>query len=218
METIVRELEEAVEIPETSAESAEPKEYSFEEIAELNHRAKDTGITYELSDGELREKMGSTLSQSDMTVSLVSTFQPFLKTNPIAKMLIDYGFILQREPRKTLRFPDLAFVVQSRMPEEGVPQRGYWEFVPDLAIEIVSPEDKLYEVCEKAIEYIRLGVQEVWLAIPPFESFIIYRSNKNVRYLTRLDELESQEILPDFSVSIADLFQVHKQKETPKEK
>ena len=51
------------------------------------------------------------------------------------------GFILQREP-DTVRAPDAAVVVKSRVPSPGIPGT-YWPFAPDLAVEVVSPLDRL---------------------------------------------------------------------------
>ena len=51
------------------------------------------------------------------------------------------GFILQRGP-DVVRAPDVAFVTEERIPETGIPQT-YWPFAPDLAVEVVSPSERL---------------------------------------------------------------------------
>ena len=52
------------------------------------------------------------------------------------------GFVLTRDP-DTVRAPDVAFVRNERVMED-VP--GYFPGAPDLAAEVVSPEDRIQEI------------------------------------------------------------------------
>ena len=215
METLVREPEVAIiEGEEKEAESesqlqnqAETGEITFEKLAKLNAAAGFTdGIFHELVEGELVPMSGTSIPHGEVQQILSGKFYEFLKPDPIGKIYPGVGFIFQRKPR-TMRVPDLAYVSRERLPAEGTPKKGYWEFVPDVAIEIVLPDDVMYTVYEKAAEYIRFGVKEVWIIIPVGEAVMLYRSNQNVRYLTSNDKLESPEILPNFSVQVAELFE-----------
>jgi Uma2 family endonuclease len=49
---------------------------------------------------------------------------------------------------------DVSFVAAARVPDE-LPDSGYVPFAPDLAVEIVSPNDKAHEVQEKVTEYLQ---------------------------------------------------------------
>ena len=60
------------------------------------------------------------------------------------------GFILQRTP-DVVRAPDVSFVARSRIPEAGIPA-AYWPCAPDLAVEVVSPPDRLADVHGKIAE------------------------------------------------------------------
>lgn len=205
MTIAVRELEnETVE----SKPQPQKKEYTFEEVAELNAAAwKNNGTSYELSEGELIPVCPSSSSQSQLLPILSATFIQFLKTNPLGTIFVDQGFIFQPKKPRTMRAPDIAFVKRERMPSGGPPKKGYWEFVPDLAIEIVSPDDKWYDLTVKLGEYFRFGVREVWVILPPNQAVIVYHSEQEARYLGMQDKLEQPEILPGFSVEIAELFE-----------
>lgn len=56
------------------------------------------------------------------------------------------GFILERDP-DAVRTPDAAFVASDRVPETGVPA-SCWPFAPDLAVEVVSPSDRLADALD----------------------------------------------------------------------
>ncbi len=207
METVVRELEDTP-IEHLAQLKKKKKEYTFEELAELNATAwNNDGVTYELSEGELVPVCPSAVQQSDLVLILGENLRHFTKDHPIGKVGVDLGYIFQRQPRRTVFAPDLSFVRQERIPPEGRPKKGYWEIIPDLAIEVVSPDDVLYTVFEKVITYLQFGVKEVWLIIPPVQTVIIYHSRTDVRYLVTSDKLESPEILPGFSIPIAELFE-----------
>lgn len=49
------------------------------------------------------------------------------------------GFRISRNP-DTVRTPDVYFVSKERVPRGGPPE-GYWDLAPDLAVEVVSPND-----------------------------------------------------------------------------
>jgi hypothetical protein len=65
----------------------------------------------------------------------------------------------------TVREPDIAFVRQDRIPENGVPD-GYWPGAPDLAVEIRSPGDQRSEIAAKVADYLARGVRLVWVVDP----------------------------------------------------
>ncbi len=177
------------------------KEYSFEEVFKLNH----AGGHYEMVNGELVEKSGRTFPHGKLLARVGAELGRYIEATHAGEASIKATYILCREP-KLLRFPDISFISKARMPVEGPPDKSYWEFVPDLAIEIISPEDEMYAVYELAAEYIERGVKEVWLIVPAGRAVIIYRSFEEQRTLTVRDKLESAEILPGFSMAVSELF------------
>ena len=74
------------------------------------------------------------------------------------------GFVLERDP-DTVRAPDCAFVRANRIPAGGIPE-GFFPGPPDLAIEVLSPNDRLTESRRKAVEYLDAGAHAVWLVVP----------------------------------------------------
>ena len=114
------------------------------------------------------------------------------------------GFIIQRDP-DTVRAPDAAFVSQDRLSADEIPD-SYIDLIPDLVVEVVSPNDRSREVREKVEEWLNAGVRLVWVLYPATRSAIIYRSLKDVTHLTADDFLDGEDVLPGFSCRVGDLF------------
>ena len=114
------------------------------------------------------------------------------------------GFILRRGP-DTVRAPDASFVARSRLLEEGPPD-GYLELAPDLAVEVVSPNDRPREVQEKVEDWLNAGVRQLWLAQPSGRTVTVYRAPEDWLELREDDALEGGDALPGFTCRVGELF------------
>lgn len=71
--------------------------------------------------------------------------------------------------------PDVAFVSFDRWPQScGIPRSNAWPVVPDLAAEVVSPNDGFRDVTAKPGTYFESGVRAVWLVDPRAEQVHLY--------------------------------------------
>lgn len=61
------------------------------------------------------------------------------------------------------RQPDISLVVKERLPAN---LRVKADFAPDLAVEIVSESDVVYEIEAKIAQYLQSGVKLVWIIYP----------------------------------------------------
>jgi Uma2 family endonuclease len=102
------------------------------------------------------------------------------------------------------RLPDIAFVAAERIPAEGEPE-GLWQIAPDLAVEVISPNDLWEKVQSKVREYFAAGVQEVWLVAPESKEVQVYTAPQRVEILTEAQELTSQ-LLPGFRCKLSEIF------------
>lgn len=110
------------------------------------------------------------------------------------------------------RLPDVSFVSAARIPPEGDPV-GIWTIAPDLAVEIISPNDLIEEVEAKIHDYFAAGVQQVWQVSPQFQTVTIYDSPTKATILQAGDELTSPALLPGFRCAVAALFQAPAQRD-----
>ena len=114
------------------------------------------------------------------------------------------GFIVSRTP-DTVRAPDFAFIAKDRV----LLIDEFDEFVsipPDLAVEIVSPNDRWTKIEEKVRDFLRAGVRLVWVVNPKTKTIHVYQSFSEVSVLTMDDHLEGGEVLPGFRVAVARIF------------
>ncbi len=114
------------------------------------------------------------------------------------------GFIISHNP-DTVRAPDFAFIAKERLALIS----EFDEFLaipPDLAVEIVSPNDRWTRIEEKVQDYLRAGVRLVWVINPKTKTIHVYQSFSEVAVLTLEDQLEGGEVLPGFSVAVGSIF------------
>jgi Uma2 family endonuclease len=110
--------------------------------------------------------------------------------------------------RDLRRRPDVAFVSAARWPLDAtLPETGDWAMVPDLAVEVISPNDVLKDVLAKVREYFQYGVQIVWVVMPEERQVYVYESPTQVRILTTDDVLTGADLLPGFRLPVVSLFQ-----------
>lgn len=115
------------------------------------------------------------------------------------------GFILSRDP-DTVRAPDFAFIAKENLPAKP-PTEAYWPGAPDLAVEVLSPDDRPGYVNEKIRAWFAAGAQEVWIVDPKLKSVAIHRSASEVTEYTVGDTIAgSEQLLPGFSCPVVEMF------------
>lgn len=115
------------------------------------------------------------------------------------------GFLLARQP-DTVLAPDAAFVRHERIPAAGLPRHGYFPGPPDLAVEVISPHDRLIDVDEKVHDWLAHGAMEVWVVNPRSRTVTLYHSPTDIRLFAANDTLVSPELLPGFSLLVGTIF------------
>jgi Uma2 family endonuclease len=128
-----------------------------------------------------------------------------LEDNPAGVVCgADTGFILGRAP-DTVRAPDASFVARERVPAGG-PPAAYWPLTPDLAVEVVSPSDRIDELDEKIEQYFAAGTRLVWVLHARPRTLHAYRSPSDVRVLGVDDELSGEPVLFGFRCPLRRVF------------
>jgi Uma2 family endonuclease len=139
----------------------------------------------------------------------------FARVNRLGTVVTETLFILDTK-RDLRRRPDVAFVSTERWPlDRLIPEEGDWEVIPDLAVEVSSPNDRLDQVLAKMNEYFAYGVRQVWLVVPTRQYVLIFDSPTHVRILTAADELDGGTLLPGFRLPLVQLFQRQENAGTP---
>jgi Uma2 family endonuclease len=113
--------------------------------------------------------------------------------------------VLARRP-DTVRGPDVAFVSSDR-DHELAKERPFIPGAPDLAIEVLSTQDRPREVLGKISDYLTAGSRLVWVVDPAREEVSVFRSPFSPRVLAGHDTLDGEDVLPGFCVSLREIFE-----------
>jgi Uma2 family endonuclease len=157
---------------------------------------------YEVVAGQPEEKTMGGARHSGVGVRLIVRLASHVEAHQLGGV---YGPDATFQIGENQRIPDVAFVAATRFPVEGEPE-GIWPMAPDLAVEIISPNDLYERVISKVEDYLAAGVRQVWLISPEHKAITIYSSPTHTSILTEADDLVSEELLPGFRCRIADLF------------
>ncbi|MEO6810197.1 MAG: Uma2 family endonuclease [Isosphaeraceae bacterium] len=167
--------------------------------------AMPDGKNYELVDGVLVERNMSALS-SLVASKLNRLIGNFCESNASGWVFgADCGYqCFPGFPKKVHR-PDVSFIRQSRMTVAQLAE-GFIPIAPDLAVEVVSPNDLVYKLAEKIQEYLDAGVPLIWIIYPSTRSVYVHRRDGTITLVRAGQDLDGEGVLPGFRCRVADLF------------
>jgi Uma2 family endonuclease len=113
------------------------------------------------------------------------------------------GFLLARNP-DTVRAPDVGFVAKARLPDP-IPIQ-YFPGPPDLAVEVVSPNDSATSIHDKVLDYLHAGTRLVWVVYPEAQNVVAYASVGEAHIHDVDAVLDGGDVLPGFALPVRDVF------------
>jgi Uma2 family endonuclease len=163
------------------------------------------GDRFELVDGRLTERqMGAGSSYLGCRLSrLLGNYCESPFSGWVLGADASYQFLPDRP--NLVRKPDVSFIRLGRLPNEELPT-GHVRLAPDLAVEVVSPNDLYYEVEAKVREYRQAGVRLVWIVVPPSRSVLVRRLDGTITEVLEGGELSGEDVVPGFRCRVADIF------------
>jgi len=112
------------------------------------------------------------------------------------------GYVISRRP-DTVRVPDVGFITADRA--RVADGRCFVEGAPDLAVEVVSPTDRLSDVQAKAREYLAAGSRLVWVVDPDERAVEVWRADGTSEWV-RDGALSGEDVLPGFELPLSRIF------------
>jgi len=165
----------------------------------------DDGFRYELVKGTLRKMTPAGFAHGVAVLKLSVPICVFVEQHGLGIVCgAETGFIVTSDP-DTVLAPDISFVRQDRVPAAGLPT-GFWRGAPDLAVEVLSPNDSTREIDDKARAWLEAGARLVWLADQRRRTIIVRRRDAAPRILSASDTLDGGDVLPGFTLLVADAF------------
>lgn len=175
---------------------------------DLFDKSITNGHTCELVDGILVEKaMG--WREAYLGGWILTLINLYLKDNNLGMAAGPDGMV--RFKLNLVRLPDVSFIRWDSVddPDElENPSGACLEVPPDLVVEVISPGNTHSEMETKLEEYARAGVKWVWYVDPERQEVDVFPkgSLKRKKTLGLVDTLTATEVLPGFTLPVAEIF------------
>jgi Uma2 family endonuclease len=171
----------------------------FEQFAEA-----DSDRLLELIDGEIYEKM-PTEEQGLVAGNIYSPMWNFVKPRKLGRVGIEVRHRRPEDQRYSL-LSDLSFTSAERL--LPVVEKGSVPQMPDLVVEIKSPDDTCKDLRVEADYYLANGSRLVWLVYPQRKAVEVCTrdSDGNVHRRTVTDVLDGGDVLPGFTLPLSEVF------------
>ena len=181
---------------------AEEKVWTDAEFMALNR----DGHSYEIVNGELIDMGNSGAKHGYVCSILMILLGGYVRLQKLGAMFDSSTAFKMKSGNK--RSPDISFMAKERLQGLDDLPDGFLEGAPDLAVEILSPSNTVEEIDSKLIEYFENGARLVWVIQPKQKYVLVYRSAEEPdRLLKSADSLDGEDIVPGFTLPVADLFQ-----------
>jgi Uma2 family endonuclease len=168
-------------------------------------RMPDDHMRHELVEGELRTMAPAGGEHGIIAGKLFGRILRYVEERGVGfAPIAETGFKIASKP-DTVLAPDACFVSWERVPASGIP-KGYWPGAPDLAAEVISPDDSYREVEEKVLRWLQAGTRLVWVVNPRNRTVTVHRPGAPSERLQVADTLTGEDVLPGFACPVADLF------------
>ncbi|MFN4195611.1 MAG: Uma2 family endonuclease [Thermosynechococcus sp.] len=164
------------------------------------------GHRYEIVNGELID-MGSAGALHGYVCSLLlAALANYVVPNKLGIILDSSTTFKMKNGNR--RSPDISFFAKERLTGLTELPTGFLEGAPDLAAEVLSPANTLEEIHDKLVEYFENGTRLAWIIHPSEHYVLVYRSAQEPdRLLKSVDSFDGEEVVPGFTLPVADLFQ-----------
>ena len=168
----------------------------------------DENPYFEIVDGAIVMQPQKTVVSSMIASKLAFRLGSLGKASESGYVVIRALYCLTKKP-DLMRRPEVGYVSNERWPRSRCfsHEAIEWDAVPNLAIEIINPQDFAVTVVQKVDEYFRAGVELVWVVHPKQQQIYVYESTICVRILTEKDVLDGGKVLPQFRLPLKELFQ-----------
>jgi Uma2 family endonuclease len=200
MSTLLHQPTATLEAPEKAV--SEKKLWTDAEFMAL----PQDGHRYEIVNGELIDMGNSGALHGNLAIILSSALFAVVHAQKLGALFdSSTAFKMKNENRRS---PDISFFAKERLQGLTELPTGFLEGAPDLVVEVLSPGNTIEEMHDKLVEYFENGTRLAWMIHPTEHYVLVYRSAQEPdRLLKSADSLDGEEVVPSFTLPIADLFQ-----------
>jgi Uma2 family endonuclease len=194
--TLTAEMPKQVITPRNGSKPTKPITW---EAFKSRYLSREDGYTYELVNGQVEKtKWGLNYKQLYIFNNLFKAFEQLKTENKISGLLANgLNTFLSNNYREL----NICYLTneQIQSAKNGLPP------MPNFVIEVISNNDKMKRVQEKMLDYWRAEVPIIWHIFPDLKIVHVYHGKQMTVYMG--DEIcSAMPILPDFNISVNDIF------------
>ena len=161
---------------------------------------QNAGRLLELVNGEIVEKVVSFVP-SQIAGNIVFALKLYLRGTRLGRVTTaDDAYVISKTD---VFIPDVAYISRERLPERPPHESPS---PPDLAVEVRSHTDRKRDLRQKAERYLAGGTRLVWLVFPEEQVVEVHTPDADVLVESLSGTLSGDEVLPGFSLKVADIF------------
>lgn len=176
------------------------RQYTVEEFERSYLSPENSNHLFELINGKIYEKIPT--QQHGLIASNINVaFALHARQHKTGRPGVEVRHQMPKDTRNS-RLPDVSFTCA----HNPLVEQGSVFGMPDLAVEIKSPNDTITEMRDTATYYLANGSRLVWLVYPNYRLVEVYRSDADVEILGEEDTLTGSDVLPGFELSVREVF------------
>ena len=166
----------------------------------------DKDKRHELVRGELIEMPPPGVMHGIVVFAFGLLLSNFVRENNLPFVVTsEVGIYIEQDP-DTVRAADFALISHERI-REPLPRRGYVAgLIPDLVVEVISPDYSATAANARALMWLDAGVRLVLTAYIADQTIVANRDDGTVQQFSVNDTLVGDPVLPGFSCLVADIF------------
>jgi Uma2 family endonuclease len=161
----------------------------------------DEGPSLEYVDGVVTQKVAAKPVHGSFQTFLYDVINQIARPKRLGIVLTETRFVTPG----WAPVPDVLFYRRERLTTRRPPS----DFTepPDLAIEIVSPEQTVTSLMKKCLRYLAVGVQVALIVVPEDETVLAFRPGQPLQILQGDDRIDLDDQLPGLELTVRTLFE-----------
>lgn len=178
--------------------------YTVDDVWRLERQANKPTEKYYLIDGELHVKMAPSQRHSEIASLIAHYLTGFVLEHGLGRVTVECGYH-PPDNRKLVLLPDVAF---EGLPRAAQPARPtYVPYMPDLAVELISPSRSWAQTRRKVQRYLHHGTALAWLIDPESKTAEVWQRGTDQREVIDVNgDLPGADVLPGFNLPLKRLF------------
>jgi len=174
--------------------------YTIEEFEGFLAQPENKNRLFELINGEIVEKM-PTEEHGLATTNIATSLNIYAHQTKLGRVGVEVRHRIPEDRHNSI-LPDVSFT----MAKQPVVKEGSVPRMPDVAVEVKSPDDTYNEMRDKAKYYLTNGSRMVILVFPEKRFVEVHAPNVDVEILFEHETISGREVLPGFTLAVRDIF------------